>query len=112
MKGRPEGIPRPFTGRHLTDARKQKLRKASRGNSAARGRVMSLADRGDLSAVVRNRTLDVIGECVYCFGPATEHDHVIPRGRPGWDDPDNLVPACGPCNNSKGPRTPAEWFAA
>lgn len=54
----------------------------------------------------------VIGECVYCFGPARTRDHVIPRGRPGWDDPSNIVPACFSCNDSKGPRTPQEWWEA
>ena len=53
----------------------------------------------------------VKGECVYCFGPATTHDHVIPKGRPGWDDPDNLVLACRWCNSAKNARTPEEWFA-
>lgn len=52
----------------------------------------------------------VKGECVYCGGEATTRDHVIPRGRPGWDAPDNVVLACQPCNASKGPRTPEEWL--
>jgi 5-methylcytosine-specific restriction endonuclease McrA len=57
-------------------------------------------------------TAPVKGECVYCGRPASGYDHVIPRGRPGWDDPENLVPSCRSCNTSKGPRTPDEWFAA
>lgn len=54
----------------------------------------------------------VKGECVYCGGPASGYDHVIPRGRPGWEDPENVVPCCRSCNTSKGPRTPDEWLAA
>ncbi len=53
----------------------------------------------------------VLGECIYCFGPAQTMDHVIPRGRPGWDDPANLLPACYSCNSSKNDRTPDEWLA-
>ena len=29
----------------------------------------------------------------------------------GSDDPSNFVPACTPCNSSKGARTPEEWRA-
>lgn len=44
-------------------------------------------------------------ECVYC-GDASEHlEHVMPRSRGGVA----LVPACAPCNLSKGALTPWEW---
>lgn len=71
--------------------------------------------RARISATLAGRRpawLDVpaIGECAYCGGPAFERDHVIPRGRPGWEAPDNLVPACRPCNRSKKNRTPDEWL--
>ncbi|MEP7378371.1 MAG: HNH endonuclease [Chloroflexota bacterium] len=59
-----------------------------------------------------HRLASVKGECIYCFQPATTYDHVIPRGRPGWDEPGNLVPACLSCNGQKGQRTPDEWLAA
>ena len=50
-------------------------------------------------------------QCVYCGDPTTDWDHFRPlvRGaRPtGYGHgADNLVPACGPCNQSKGG---AEW---
>lgn len=54
----------------------------------------------------------VIGECVYCGGPATTRDHVIPRTRGGSDDASNIVLACHPCNASKGTQTPEEWIGA
>lgn len=53
----------------------------------------------------------VKGTCAYCFGPATERDHVIPRLRGGTDDPSNIVLACHRCNATKGNRTPDEWLA-
>ena len=53
----------------------------------------------------------VLGECVYCGGPATERDHVVPKRRGGTDDPSNLVLACHACNTSKGLWTPDEWLA-
>jgi 5-methylcytosine-specific restriction endonuclease McrA len=51
----------------------------------------------------------VIGVCIYCGAPAVALDHVIPRGRPGADDPTNLSPACDSCNLSKRQHTPDEW---
>lgn len=48
--------------------------------------------------------------CWYCkAAPGDTLDHIIPRAQGGTDDPDNLVPACRPCNSSKGARTPEEW---
>lgn len=58
------------------------------------------------------RDAPVLGDCAYCLQPATTRDHMIPRGQPGWDDPDNVVLACRSCNTSKGKRTPAEWWSA
>lgn len=43
--------------------------------------------------------------CHYCGAPkAGTVDHVIPVSRGGTNDASNLVPACGPCNYSKGGR--------
>ena len=49
------------------------------------------------------------GPCVYCGGTATTIDHVRPLSRGGAEHEDNLVPACGPCNFSKGTRLLGEW---
>lgn len=49
------------------------------------------------------------GPCVYCGGAATTVDHVRPLAQGGWEHESNLVPACGPCNFSKGPRLLTEW---
>ncbi|MCW2504022.1 MAG: nuclease [Actinomycetia bacterium] len=46
--------------------------------------------------------------CAYCGGRATTVDHVLPRSRGGGDTWLNTVASCGPCNNAKGSRTPAE----
>ena len=60
---------------------------------------------------------DVVGEhlpsCTYCgaTGVPIEIDHIIPRSRGGSNAPENLTPACGPCNRSKGAQTLAEWKA-
>jgi hypothetical protein len=48
-------------------------------------------------------------ECFYCGKPATTSDHLRPlveSSRPSGylDEPGNLVPACQPCNSSKGNR--------
>lgn len=46
--------------------------------------------------------------CGYCPAPATTVDHILPRSRGGKDTWKNTVAACGPCNQRKGDRTPAE----
>jgi 5-methylcytosine-specific restriction endonuclease McrA len=50
--------------------------------------------------------------CVYCGG--TEHieiDHITPLSRGGKHTPENLAPACRPCNRSKGAKLLSEWLA-
>lgn len=46
--------------------------------------------------------------CGYCPAPATTIDHILPRCRGGRNSWKNTVAACGPCNQRKGDRTPAE----
>ncbi|TQS44421.1 HNH endonuclease [Cryptosporangium phraense] len=46
--------------------------------------------------------------CGYCGRPASTVDHVLPRSRGGVNSWSNTVAACGPCNQRKGDRTPAE----
>jgi len=49
--------------------------------------------------------------CAYCgaVGVPLEMDHIVPRSRGGADHPDNLTPACKPCNTSKGAKMLDEW---
>jgi len=48
--------------------------------------------------------------CFYCERqPATRWDHVHPLTRGGDTQPGNLVPACGPCDDSKQHREIDEW---
>jgi 5-methylcytosine-specific restriction endonuclease McrA len=47
--------------------------------------------------------------CAYCDAPAEHLDHVIALSRGGADAAHNLLPACAPCNLSKGARSLAEW---
>ncbi len=49
--------------------------------------------------------------CAYCGATdQIEIEHVIPYSKGGKTEPDNLVPACLPCNRSKGAKTPDEWM--
>lgn len=48
------------------------------------------------------------GRCGYCGTRATTVDHITPRSRGGRNTWKNTVAACGPCNQRKGDRTPAE----
>lgn len=54
------------------------------------------------------------GRCWYCgwtLNPFENFviEHVLPLCRGGSNDISNLVPACSPCNESKGRRTLEEW---
>lgn len=53
---------------------------------------------------------DAIGCCIYCgsLGPLVK-DHATPVHRGGSDGIENVVPACSPCNQSKGADTAAEF---
>jgi 5-methylcytosine-specific restriction endonuclease McrA len=48
-------------------------------------------------------------KCAYCNRVATHLDHVHPLSKGGADAEHNIVPACAPCNLSKGAKTLAEW---
>lgn len=50
------------------------------------------------------------GPCVYCGAQAESVDHVVPLSRGGAEHVDNLVPACGWCNLSKGNKLLDEWW--
>ena len=97
-----------LTGRSLTAEHRAAI------GAGLKGHQTRPETKARLSAKLIGRTAPyapVKGECAYCLAPATEYDHIIPRGRPGWDAPDNMVPACVRCNRSKASRTPEEWFA-
>ncbi len=44
------------------------------------------------------------GRCVYCSGPATSIDHVVPRSRGGEHVWENVVSCCRRCNHAKADR--------
>lgn len=48
-------------------------------------------------------------ECVYCGAPPEHVDHVRPLADGGWEHESNLVPACSPCNHSKGAKLLSDW---
>lgn len=50
-------------------------------------------------------------KCAYCGARAEHLDHVVPLSRGGADVESNMVPACAPCNLSKGAKTLDEWSA-
>lgn len=47
-------------------------------------------------------------KCGYCLGPATTHDHIVPRSKGGPDSWENAISACTKCNGKKADRTPEE----
>jgi 5-methylcytosine-specific restriction endonuclease McrA len=49
------------------------------------------------------------GTCAYCGAIAEHLDHVVALSRGGADAAHNLLPACAPCNLSKGAKSLAEW---
>jgi len=62
--------------------------------------------RGQYARALTAQLLDHSNRCWIqgpgCKGVATTADHVIPRADWGTDDPENLRPACGPCNSARG----------
>ncbi len=48
--------------------------------------------------------------CAYCLNPASHMDHVIPLAQGGFHEPGNVVPACKPCNSSKGAKSLPIWL--
>jgi 5-methylcytosine-specific restriction endonuclease McrA len=55
---------------------------------------------------------DYLFLCVYCLGPATETDHVVPLATGGAHHPDNIVSACSECNLAKGVKPLIIWLAS
>ena len=49
--------------------------------------------------------------CAYCGDPATTMDHVVPLSRGGLHEPENVVPACKPCNFEKHNKMPEDFRA-
>ena len=89
----------------------RRAKKAS-SNNARRARQ---AAQADVCGPVPAKVYEAIrssGPCVYCGDAAATVDHVRPIARGGWEHESNLVPACGPCNYSKGPRLLTEWRSA
>jgi len=51
------------------------------------------------------------GSCVYCDKPNAETlDHIVAKTKGGDRGPNNLLPCCGRCNNSKGDKHWRVWF--
>jgi hypothetical protein len=67
-----------------------------------RGRPLSEAHRATLRSAERSER-KVVGVCTYCGDPADTFDHLVAGVGP-------LVPACVPCNSSKGDKDMADWL--
>lgn len=51
--------------------------------------------------------------CIYCGATKQiTQDHLTPISRGGDHTAENVAPACGPCNSSKGDKTVAEFLVA
>ncbi|WP_408056991.1 HNH endonuclease [Streptomyces changanensis] len=64
--------------------------------------------RGYDSSYIKARAAILAAQplCALCNSrPATTADHIVPLSRGGTNDIENLRPACGPCNFSRGNRT-------
>lgn len=74
--------------------------------NARRARLVGAAARPLPKRVLRQLRM---ASCTYCGGPGGTVDHVIPLSRGGAHAEGNLVPACKPCNSSKGDKLLIEW---
>lgn len=100
---------------HLRYQRDREVRIAA-ASHYARIRRMRLAGRPVLAVTERDWQRLVAryrGCCAYCGRQtvALQREHVIPVARGGRHAIGNLLPACRPCNLSKGARLIVEWRA-
>jgi 5-methylcytosine-specific restriction endonuclease McrA len=67
---------------------------------------------GDLTDAEWQEILEAFdSRCAYCDSPdRLELEHVVPLSRGGRHTKSNVVPACRPCNRSKGNKTLAEFL--
>jgi len=66
-----------------------------------------------LTAAEWEAILEAAGHsCIYCGSKKQlTQDHLTPISRGGNHTTENVAPACGPCNSSKGTKTVAEFLA-
>lgn len=88
--------------------REGRLQRSREAVARRRQNLIDLAVDGGITPEIRERIL-AEPECAYCDQPPTETDHVWPLIAGGLDHESNVVPACTPCNRSKGPRFLTEW---
>ena len=70
----------------------------------------SVYSAGDLTSSEWNAIVEAHENiCHYCDDPAEHLDHIHPISRGGLHTASNVVPACAPCNLSKGSKTLDEW---
>lgn len=48
--------------------------------------------------------------CVYCLGPATTKEHILPRSYGGSNEWSNLAPCCHTCNKLRGNLPLLKWL--
>lgn len=85
----------------------------SRRARVARRRTRRVASRAnDLSAAQWQALTAAWGGCAYCgaTGKPLQRDCVLPIARGGRYTLANVVPACGPCNASKGRNEVTTWL--
>ncbi len=59
----------------------------------------------------RQAALDYFGGCAFCGSPdAPRNDHLVPVVKLGDFIRQNVVPACQPCDDSKGGEDHADWM--
>jgi 5-methylcytosine-specific restriction endonuclease McrA len=73
----------------------------------------AFSERHYYKALKEQRKHDFDGCCAYCgLSPNfLTIDHVVPRSQGGTNDPNNLLPACKPCNESKGSQSLHGWYS-
>lgn len=103
-------------------AENSETRRLSAANYAHRSRVSGRADAAREAAKLdkgaatpsdlRRLFVRADGRCVYCSSKprSLTIDHYVPIASGGKHKVSNLVPACKPCNSSKGAREPEEWI--
>src|SRR3990170_933860 len=106
-----------FYIRHASELRKKALQRSLNrtrdDDYRAKDRLAKSRRRAALGTVTLEEWRAICAQfdhrCAYCHRLVVplEQDHVVPISRGGSHTPDNIVPACKPCNSSKGNRVPS-----
>lgn len=94
---------REYNKQYLQDNREMSYAKTQRRRARKKGNGVFAISKPELRKLYSS-------PCYYCGAVKAGHaDHVVPLAKGGRHSVGNLVPACAPCNMSKGSKFLSQW---